>query len=204
MKTYKINEIFYSIQGEGHHAGTPAVFVRFSGCNLQCPFCDTQHQTGKTMIGQEIANEVDRLTNHRAGLIVLTGGEPLLQLDEPLVRMLLACNRPNGVLAVETNGTQPTDWLGTFPRVWVTCSPKRNGTPDDLPSADEYKVVYPTGIDLEAVELLGTTGALLFLQPCTDKDPAVTQDNIDKAVEFVKQNKGWRLSLQTQKMARFP
>lgn len=202
MKTYKINEIFYSIQGEGYHAGTPAVFVRFSGCNLQCPFCDTRHETGKEMTGQEIVNKVDRLTNGRTGLIVLTGGEPLLQLDEPLVRMLLACNRPDGALAVETNGTQRTAWLDNFPRVWVTCSPK---TAAGLPlfGVHEVKLVFPSGVTPGEVEARASTPNL-FLQPRTDLDPTVTQANIDRAVEFVKQNKGWRLSLQTQKMARFP
>lgn len=203
MKTYKINEIFYSIQGEGYHAGTPAVFVRFSGCNLQCPFCDTRHETGKEMTGQEIANEVDRLTNGRAGLIVLTGGEPLLQLDEPLVRMLLACNRPDGALAVETNGTQPTAWLEDFPRVWVTCSPKAHDGLRTTHYVHEVKLVYPSGVTPGEVEAW-TSMPNLFLQPRTDPDPTVTQANIDRAVEFVKQNKGWRLSLQTQKMARFP
>lgn len=202
MKTYKVNEIFYSIQGEGYHAGTPAVFVRFSGCNLSCPFCDTRHQSGTEMTGAEIAAEVDRLTNGGAGLIVLTGGEPLLQVDAELICHLLPCNRPDGLVAVETNGTLPTAWLTAWDRVWVTCSPK---TPVGLSQveADEVKLVYPSSVTPHAVENAAITEHL-FLQPCTDPNPEVTQANIDKAVEFVKQNKGWRLSLQTQKMARFP
>ena len=74
MNAYKINEIFYSLQGEGFHSGTPAVFVRFSGCNLHCDFCDTQHQQGRMMSMQNIVAEVNKYPD--ASLLVLTGGEP--------------------------------------------------------------------------------------------------------------------------------
>ena len=80
---YKINEIFYSLQGEGYYSGTPAVFVRFSGCNLSCTFCDTQHQPGTMMSLQEIVQEVNKYPN--VPLVVLTGGEPSLFIDEAFV-----------------------------------------------------------------------------------------------------------------------
>ena len=80
-----INEIFYSLQGEGFHSGTPAVFVRFSGCNLQCPFCDTQHDAGTAMTEEAI---VDEVANYPARLVVVTGGEPSLQLTASLVDKL--------------------------------------------------------------------------------------------------------------------
>ena len=83
---YKINELFYSLQGEGFHTGTPAVFVRFSGCNLRCAFCDTQHQAGTMMSSQEIVNEVNKYPI--APLVVLTGGEPSLFIDEAFVAEL--------------------------------------------------------------------------------------------------------------------
>ena len=98
---YKINEIFYSLQGEGFHTGTPAVFVRFSGCNLRCTFCDTQHQEGKMMSSQEIVDEVNKYP--LAPLIVLTGGEPSLFIDEAFVEELK--QKIGKTIAIETNGT---------------------------------------------------------------------------------------------------
>ena len=86
MNAYKINEIFYSLQGEGFYSGTPAVFVRFSGCNLRCEFCDTQHQQGMMMSLQDIVTEVNKYPN--APLLVLTGGEPSLFIDEAFVAAL--------------------------------------------------------------------------------------------------------------------
>jgi 7-carboxy-7-deazaguanine synthase len=81
----KINEIFYSLQGEGFHTGTPAVFIRFSGCNLHCPFCDTQHENGVMMTDEEILAEV---VKYPAKMVILTGGEPGLWIDELLVNAL--------------------------------------------------------------------------------------------------------------------
>ena len=81
----KINEIFYSLQGEGYHTGTPAIFVRFSGCNLKCDFCDTQHEEGKMMTDDEIIAEVKK---YPAVTVVLTGGEPSLWIDDELIDRL--------------------------------------------------------------------------------------------------------------------
>ena len=78
----KINEIFYSLQGEGYHTGTPAVFIRFSGCNLKCPFCDTQHEDGILMSDEDIVTEVSKYT---AATVILTGGEPSLWIEEVLI-----------------------------------------------------------------------------------------------------------------------
>ena len=127
----KINEIFYSLQGEGFHTGTPAVFVRFSGCNLKCPFCDTRHEEGKLMTDGEILAEVLKYPAH---LVVLTGGEPTLWIDRDFVRMLQEAGK---YVSIETNGThQLPDNLD-----WVTCSPKE-GAPVVLRHIDEVKVVY--------------------------------------------------------------
>ena len=95
----KVNEIFYSLQGEGYYVGSPAVFVRLSGCNLRCPFCDTQHECGTKMSEEEIVAEVAK---YPARLVVITGGEPSLQLTRSLVNALHNANR---FVAVETNGT---------------------------------------------------------------------------------------------------
>lgn len=96
----KVNEIFYSIQGEGYHTGTPAVFVRFSGCNLKCPFCDTQHEDGILMSDEEILSEVGK---YPAVMVILTGGEPSLWIDREFVDRL---HRIGKYVCIETNGTR--------------------------------------------------------------------------------------------------
>ena len=121
----KINEIFYSLQGEGFHTGTPAVFIRFSGCNLKCSFCDTQHEEGVLMSDEEI---LDAVGEYPATTVILTGGEPSL--------------------CIETNGTRALpDNID-----WVTCSPKQGAKPV-ISRMDEVKVVYE-GQDITVYELL--------------------------------------------------
>ena len=111
----KINEIFYSLQGEGYHTGTPAVFIRFSGCNLKCPFCDTQHEDGILMSDEDIVTEVSR---YPAATVILTGGEPSLWIDREFVDCL---HQAGKYVCIETNGTHPLpDNID-----WVTCSPKQ-------------------------------------------------------------------------------
>ncbi|MEG1839626.1 MAG: 7-carboxy-7-deazaguanine synthase QueE, partial [Bacteroidaceae bacterium] len=127
----KINEIFYSLQGEGYHTGTPAIFIRFSGCNLQCSFCDTAHEEGKLMLDEEIIAEVQK---YPAQMVIITGGEPALWIDEAFVHLLHQISK---YVCVETNGTK------TLPQNidWVTCSPKSIDVPM-LKHIDEIKVVY--------------------------------------------------------------
>ena len=110
----KINEIFYSLQGEGYHTGTPAIFVRFSGCNLKCDFCDTQHEEGKMMTDDEIIAEVKK---YPAVTVVLTGGEPSLWIDDELIDRL---HQAGKYVTIETNGSRPLP----SDIVWVTCSHK--------------------------------------------------------------------------------
>ncbi|NCC11035.1 MAG: radical SAM protein [Bacteroidia bacterium] len=175
----KINEIFYSLQGEGFHTGTPAVFIRFSGCNLKCSFCDTAHEEGELMSDQQIIDEVLR---YPAQLIVLTGGEPSLWIDEALIDQLHAVGKR---VAIETNGTR------VLPSAidWVTCSPKTGGALS-VQHIDELKVVY-TGQDLEAYEQIPAQH--YFLQPCSG-------ENIPETIACVLEHPRWRLSLQTHKM----
>ena len=190
---YRINEIFHSLQGEGFHTGMPAVFVRFSGCNLQCAFCDTQHQSGTMMSLQEIVAEVNRYAN--APLVVLTGGEPSLFIDEAFVVEL---KRQTGKrIAIETNGTRPIP--GNLD--WVTLSPKTGFEGGDLvpcllTNCDELKVVY-LGQNLELYD--GIQATHRFLQPCFSDDENERQANMKACVDAVMQHPGWRLSLQTHR-----
>lgn len=180
MKKKKINEIFYSLQGEGMHTGTPAVFVRFSGCNLHCPFCDTRHEEGIWMSNEEIVEAVKR---HPCRFVILTGGEPSLQIDEDLLHRL----HDNGrYICIETNGTQ----LLPMGIDWVTCSPKGDA-PVMLEKIDEVKVVY-TGQDVETYHKQ-LKADHYSLQPCSGLNTAET-------VAYVLAHPWWRLSLQTHKL----
>ena len=113
----KINEIFYSLQGEGYHTGTPAVFIRFSGCNLKCPFCDTQHEDGILMSDEDIVTEVSK---YPAATVILTGGEPSLWIDREFVDCL---HQAGKYVCIETNGTR----LLPDNIDWVTCSSQAEG-----------------------------------------------------------------------------
>lgn len=195
---YKINEIFYSLQGEGYHTGTPSVFVRFSGCNLRCHFCDTQHQEGKMFSLQEIVDEINEYPI--AQLVVLTGGEPSLFIDEAFVTELK--QKTGKKIAIETNGTR------TLPKIldWVTFSPKSVFEGGDLESfvlkyCDELKVIY-LGQDLAQYNDIEAQHR--FLQPCFCEDEVQRKANMKACVEAVMQNPGWRLSLQIHRVLNIP
>ncbi|MCD7936761.1 MAG: 7-carboxy-7-deazaguanine synthase QueE [Tannerellaceae bacterium] len=175
----KINEIFYSIQGEGYHTGTPAVFVRFSGCNLRCDFCDTEHTKGILMSEEEIVNEVNQ---YPATHVVLTGGEPGLQLTASLVFLLKKAGK---YIQIETNGTvELPEGID-----WITCSPKEGGNLK-VTSPQELKVVY-TGQDLAPYEQMDVS--FRCLQPCSGNNTA-------EVVAYIRQHPQWHLSLQTHKL----
>ena len=191
---YKINEIFYSLQGEGFYTGTPAVFVRYSGCNLHCAFCDTQHQEGEMMSLQEIVDKVNKYPI--APLIVLTGGEPSLFIDEAFVAELKQKTKKK--ITIETNGARP---LPTN-LDWVTLSPKTAFEGGDLEpcvlkQCDELKVVY-LGQDLAQYDDIEAKHR--FLQPCFCEDEMLCKANMKACVEAVMQNPGWRLSLQIHRI----
>lgn len=175
----KINEIFYSLQGEGYYTGVPAVFVRLSGCNLKCSFCDTQHESGIEMTDQQIVAAVCQYPAHH---VILTGGEPSLQIDQALIDLLHAAGK---YICIETNGTRP------LPEKidWITCSPKENA-PVVLSRIDELKVVF-TGQDLNTYAL--TPANHYFLQPCSCQ-------NTPEVVDYILKHPQWRLSLQTHKL----
>lgn len=176
---YRVNEIFYSLQGEGYYTGTPAVFLRLAGCNRRCAFCDTDHAHGQAMTADEIAR---RCASFPARHIVITGGEPLLQLDSDLLRAIKAYGF---YVQIETNGSLPAP-----PEVdWVTCSPK--DAPWKIDRVDELKIVYQ-GQDVEITASHFATPRR-FLQPCSGL-------NIKETVEYIMAHPSWRLSLQTHKL----
>lgn len=204
---YRINEIFYSLQGEGIHTGMPAVFVRFAGCNLHCPFCDTDFSVREQLSAEQIVHAIARAhasTSDRQTLpmVVLTGGEPALQVDDLLLETI---HQAGYYVCIETNGTQP------LPKGidWITCSPKTTSNttnPIAITHADELKVVY-TGQNVEYLfDTIEATHHLL--QPCdyTDeqrKNNTISLPSIEQStgqtVEYILAHPHWRLSLQTHK-----
>ena len=191
---YPINEIFYSLQGEGYYTGTPAVFVRFSGCNLRCSFCDTKHQKGELMSQEAIVAEIMKFP--LAPLVVLTGGEPSLFVDEDLVAAIK--KKTGKCVTIETNGTRALPANIN----WVTLSPKTgfdggDAEPCVLKSCDELKVVY-LGQDLSKYNEIKAT--YRFLQPCYSDNEFQRQAHMKACVEAVMNHPGWRLSLQTHRI----
>lgn len=187
----KINEIFYSIQGEGWHAGTAAVFVRFSGCNLHCPFCDTKHQEHTDMTEEQIIDEVLKYPAH---LVVLTGGEPTLQVTDHLVTELQSYGR---YVAIETNGTRMPDFVPD----WITLSPKfefAKGGKLRLKVCNELKVVWTGKNDMSKYDDI--EARQYYIQPCDTGNAEENTKIVAEVVEFVKKNPKWRISLQTQKI----
>jgi len=210
--SYAVKEIFYSLQGEGAQTGRAAVFCRFAGCNLWsgreadraaaiCRFCDTDFVgvDGPNGGHYESTALVDRITSawpgHRRNgrpLVIFTGGEPLLQLDEALLAPLHAAGFQ---IAIETNGTKPVP-AGVD---WVCVSPK-SGADLVLQSGDELKLVYPQhGLDPSAFEHMRFSH--FFLQPMYGPDVA---RHTTLALAYCLGHPLWRLSIQTQKVLNIP
>ena len=208
---YSVKEIFYTLQGEGANAGTPAVFLRFAGCNLWsgreedrasavCRFCDTDFVGtdgpggGRFETPKLLADAVARQWPADATrcFVVCTGGEPLLQLDSALLDALHARGFR---IAIETNGTlAPPAGID-----WICVSPKA-GAPLVLVRGDELKLIYPqAGVEPERYEALQFRH--FFLQPM---DGPQLAENTRLAVEYCKLHPCWRLSLQTHKLIGIP
>ncbi len=206
---YSVKEIFHTLQGEGARAGTSAVFCRFAGCNLwsgreedrasaACRFCDTDFVGvdgpggGRFERAVDLAGAVDRAWPEDADparkFVVCTGGEPLLQLDRPLIDALHA---RGFAIAIETNGTLEAppgiDWVCVSPKVGAALR-QRHG--------DELKVVYPQPL-LDLDDLARLAFAHFFIQPMDGADYA---KNLRLAIEFCERTPRWRLSLQTHKL----
>jgi 7-carboxy-7-deazaguanine synthase len=200
---FKITEIFYSIQGEGYYQGKDAIFIRFSGCNLwdgkqatrqnnpTCgQWCDTDFRHNKTLDIDSIVLECTSLATSPS-LIVLTGGEPTLQVSQNLVDTLLT-SFPKATICLETNGTRPV----TLKNVFITVSPK-SGTKLIQTSGDELKVIVPQpSIDLLYLSSLDFNH--WFFQPKDD----VT--NVHYILPLLKQYPKFRISLQLHKLLELP
>ena len=207
MPNYSVKEIFFTLQGEGFYTGHAAVFCRFAGCNLWtgreadratavCSFCDTDFvgmgpDGGRFATPEELAEAVTRMWPHGDDanrFVVCTGGEPLLQLDAPLVEAL---HQRSFFVAIETNGTR----LPPRGVDWICVSPKA-GADLVLTNGNELKLVYPQeGAEPERYERLAF--AHFFLQPM---DGPALADNTKAAVRYCQQHPHWRLSLQTHKL----
>ncbi len=236
-RQYRVKELFYTLQGEGANAGRPAVFCRFSGCNLWsgreeertkaiCKFCDTDFigtdgfEGGVFQSAPELAEKIEQVwrlklspklqlpkspqegeifpqnkrtpSPNQKPMVVFTGGEPLLQLDEPLLREL---HRRDFFIAVESNGTiEPPPGID-----WLCISPKA-GAPFKVKSGNELKLVFPQP-DLPPESLEGFEFEYFFIQPM---DGPELQKNIQLAVEYCLKNPHWRLSLQIHKILDLP
>lgn len=194
----RVNEIFYSLQGEGRFTGTAAVFIRLSGCNLRCSFCDTRHETYTEMSEAEI---VHAAVAYPARHVVITGGEPTLQLTRSLVDTLHEAGR---FVQIETNGSMELDSSLVQAIDWITCSPK--SLPVKIGRVDELKVVYE-GQEMAPYEAMSRNyedEAYLSLQPCDTGDSVKNAALLDAAVNYIKAHPAWRLSLQTHKLIHIP
>ena len=210
--TYSVKEIFYTLQGEGAQAGRPAVFCRFAGCNLWtgraedrpnavCKFCDTDfvgtdgESGGKYATAAQLADKIDSLwpASYAASkYVVFTGGEPLLQLDAPLIDCM---HRHGFEIAIETNGTisvpEGVDWICVSPKM---------GSELIVHKGSELKVVIPqAGQNLQDYEALEFEH--FFVQPMDGPDK---EKNTRLAIDVCKRNPKWKLSLQTHKLLQIP
>jgi 7-carboxy-7-deazaguanine synthase (Cx14CxxC type) len=209
--SYAVKECFLTLQGEGMQSGSRAVFLRFAGCNLwsgreadrvtaQCKFCDTDfvgtdgEGGGKFGSAEQLADHVEGLwgEGHDGRLVVVTGGEPMLQLDEPLVEVL---HRRGFRVAVETNGTLPAvaglDWICVSPKAGTDVVQRRG---------NELKLVWPqAGIDPATLEDWQFDHFLVQPMDCEEREEA-----LGAAIRLAMERPRWRLSLQAHKVAGLP
>ena len=212
----KVNEIFYSLQGEGVYTGTAAVFLRLSGCNMKCWFCDTKgHEQGTEMTEEEIA---ERVSQYPARHIVITGGEPTMQLNARLTRLL---HGKGFFIQIETNGALP---LKDGTEVdWITCSPKGNEI--KIQRIDELKLLFikeylekykevkasqrclqPLDEGGQEVQTLasqaGSSPRLRRAELGTSR--FASSRGVQEVISYIKEHPQWRLSLQTHKLINIP
>lgn len=198
-KFYMVNEIFYSLQGEGARAGTPNVFVRFAGCNLECALalgpkspggfnCDTEFASGRKLTAGEILASIKALMPAPRA-VILTGGEPLLQVDAELIGILRA---EDIFVAVETNGSLPEPALVN----WLSVSPKVAEHALQIEHADELRYVRHHGQGIPKPRIMA---ARKYLSPAWAPGEGFAR-NLEWCMTLVKENPEWALSIQQHKV----
>ena len=190
---YDLVEIFESLQGEGRNTGRPCVFIRFAGCNLKCPWCDTDVKKRFSASLDEIVKEAG---GYKAKSVILTGGEPTLVKEMP--ELVAALKNEGYWIGVETNGTIAADWLGFAD--YVACSPKR-GAELALSAADEVRIVAEDGKTADFCrDVRGKIAATdYYVSPC-DRDGKI---DFATAKSVLSQLEDWSLSVQLHKLLGF-
>lgn len=185
-----VNEIFYSLQGEGGRTGQASIFIRLAKCNLACSFCDTDFERGVKMTLEEVLNEIE---SWPCKWIVWTGGEPTLQLTDEVVDFFKERGYSQ---AIETNGTR------RVPKGidYITCSPKQyfEKVKELIPIVDELRFPIEKGDPLPDITILPKSERYL-LSPIFDNQKMIPE-NVDYCISLVRQNPEWALSLQTHKL----
>lgn len=188
LQMKRVNDIFYSLQGEGRNTGRAAIFIRFAGCNLKCPFCDTDFSQYEEMSDEDILN---RIKSYPSRFVVLTGGEPSLQVDRLLVDLL---HSHGYELAMETNGThQIVDGID-----WITCSPKGNTV---IKRCNELKCIFEE--TTQVPDDHGICAEYKYLQSCDVQDAERNAQIVKRCFDYILQHPEWRMSLQTHKLVGF-
>lgn len=189
-----VNEIFYSLQGEGGRSGSPSVFIRLTKCNLSCDFCDTDFHSGRKMSMDEI---LDQIKNIPCKWIIWTGGEPTIQLTDEILSFFKERGYKQ---AIETNGTNPVSAFIDY----ISCSPKSNYefVKEKISSVNEIRIPVRKGDVLPVISILPKADKY-FVSPIFDQD-TLNRENLEYCIELVKTNPVWTLSLQLHKLIHIP
>lgn len=185
-----VNEIFYSLQGEGGRQGEASIFIRLTKCNLKCTFCDTDFEHGDEMSLEEIASEIKAFG---CQWIIWTGGEPTIQLRDEHLQYFKDLGYKQ---AIETNGTRPVPSLIDY----ITCSPKQKyeSIKEHLPKVNEIRIPVAEGDQIPDVSVFPKADKY-FLSPIFDADKPIKK-NIEYCVDLILRDPRWQLSLQMHKL----
>lgn len=186
----RVNEIFYSLQGEGGRTGEPSIFIRLSKCNLSCSFCDTEYETGIKMSIEEVLNHIEQFS---CKWIIWTGGEPTLQLTDEVISIF---KEKGYKQAIETNGTRRVpNGLD-----YITCSPKQEFhiIKNLIPEVDELRFPISVGDALPDINILPKANKY-YLSPIFD-DKKIIPENVEYCIDLTMKNPPWALSIQMHKL----
>ncbi|GAB6012886.1 7-carboxy-7-deazaguanine synthase QueE [Viscerimonas tarda] len=185
-----VNELFYSLQGEGARTGQPSIFIRLAKCNLSCAFCDTDFSAGKDM---DVGEILDEIKPYPCKWIIWTGGEPTIQLTNDHLEVFKNAGYKQ---AIETNGSLPVPSFIDY----ISCSPKENyeDVRKIIPRVNEIRIPLQKGDALPDISLLPPAGNY-FLSPIFDGDK-LNRENVDYCVDLIKSHPQWSLSLQIHKL----